>query len=53
MSQYFAEAPLAVITDVSLLGFVCISLAHLYLGILSHSSLEIYSSSVKLHGEWQ
>ena len=45
------EAPFAAITASSLLGYVCISFAHLDLGIFSHSSLRICSSSVKLDGE--
>jgi len=45
------EAHLAVITALSLLGYVCISFAHLDLGSFSHSSLQICSSSVKLDGE--
>ena len=40
-SQYFVEAPLAAITPASLLGYDAISLAHLYLGSFSHSSLQI------------
>ena len=48
LSQYFVEATLAAITALSLLGNVCISLAHLDLGILSHSSLQLCSSCVKL-----
>ena len=43
-SQYFVEAPLAVNTASSLLGYVCISFAHLDLGIFSHCSLQICSS---------
>ena len=42
-SQYFVEAPLAMNTASSLLGYVCISFAHLDLGIFSHCSLEICS----------
>jgi hypothetical protein len=33
------------------LGYDAISLAHLYLGSFSHSSLQILSSSVRLEGE--
>ena len=47
------EAPLAAITASSLLGYVCISFAHLDLGIFSHSSLQICSNSVKLDQEHQ
>jgi len=53
LSQYFGEEPLGAIAALSLLGFVCISFAHLDLGIFSHSSLQICSSSVKLDGECQ
>ena len=35
----------------SLLGYDATSLAHLYLGSFSHSSLQILSSSVRLDGE--
>ena len=35
LSQYVAEAPLAAITALSLLGYVCISFVHLDLGISS------------------
>ena len=47
----FVEAPLAVITALSLLGYDATSLAQLYLGSFSHSSLQILSSSVRLDGE--
>ena len=50
-TQYFVEAPLAVISSSSLLGFDATSLAHLYLGSFSHSSLHILLSSVSLDGE--
>uniref|UniRef100_A0A8C8MHB0 Ectonucleoside triphosphate diphosphohydrolase 4 n=1 Tax=Oncorhynchus tshawytscha TaxID=74940 RepID=A0A8C8MHB0_ONCTS len=50
-TQYFVEAPLAVITALSLLGYDATSLAHLYLGSFSNSSLQILSSSVRLDGE--
>ena len=50
-TQYFVEAPLAAITALSLLGYDATSLAHLYLGSFSHSSLQILSSSVRLDGE--
>ena len=43
-NQYFVEAPLTVITASSLLGYDATSLAHLYLGSFSHSSLQILSS---------
>jgi hypothetical protein len=49
--QYFAEVPLAAITALSLLGYEATSLAHLYLGIFSHSSLQILSGSVRLDRE--
>jgi hypothetical protein len=39
LSQYFVESPLAAITASSLLGYDATSLAHLYLGSYSHSSL--------------
>ena len=39
------------ITASSLLGYDATSLAHLYLGSFSHSSLQILSSSVRLDGE--
>ena len=42
---------MAGITASSLLGYDATSLAHLYLGSLSHSSLQILSSSVRLDGE--
>ena len=45
------EAPLAVITASSLIGYDAGSLAHLYLGSFSHSSLQILSSSVRLDGQ--
>ena len=41
---------MAAITVVSLLGYDATSLAHLYLGSFSHSSLQILSSSVRLDG---
>ena len=50
-TQYFVKAPLAAITASSLLGYDATSLAHLYLGSFSHSSLQILSSSVRLDGE--
>ena len=40
-TQYFVEAPLAPITASNLLGYDITSLAHLYLGSFSHSSLQI------------
>jgi hypothetical protein len=46
-TQYFVEAPSAAITASSLLGFDATSLAHLYLRSISHSSLQILSSSVR------
>ena len=49
-NQYFFEAPLAVITTLSLLGYDATSLAHLYLGSFSHSSIQTLSSSVRLIG---
>ena len=48
---YFVEAPLAVITALSLLGYDATSLVHLYLGSFSHYSLQILSRSVRLNGE--
>ena len=39
------------ITALTLLGYDATSLAHLYLGSFSHSSLQIPSSSVSLDGE--
>ena len=42
---------LAAITASSLLGYDATSLAHLYLGSFSHSSLQILSSSVRLDRE--
>jgi hypothetical protein len=53
MSQYFVEAPLVAITALSSLGYVCMSFAHLDLGLFSYSALQIFSSSVKLDGEQQ
>ena len=47
-TQYFVEAALAAITASSLLGCDATSLAHLYLGMFSCSSLHILSSSVRL-----
>ena len=49
-TQYFVEAPLAAITASGLLGNDATSLAHLYLGSFSLSSLQILSSSVRLVG---
>ena len=46
-TQYFFEAPLAAITASSLPGYDATSLAHLYLGSFSNSSLQ---SSVRLDG---
>ena len=43
----------AVITASSLLGYDATSLAHMYLGSFSPSSLQILSSSVRLEGEWR
>ena len=43
--------PFAAITASNLLGCDDTSLAHLYLGSFSHSSLQIHSSSVRLDGE--
>jgi hypothetical protein len=40
-TQYFVEAPLASITASSLLEYYATSLAHLYLGSFSYSSLQI------------
>ena len=51
LSQHLVEAPLAAIAASTLLVYVCISFAHLDLGIFSHSSLQICSSPVKLDGE--
>ena len=42
---------LAALTTSSLLGHDATSLAHLYLGSFSHSSLQILSSSVRLDGK--
>ena len=50
-TQYFFEASLAAFTISSLLGCDATSLAHLYLGSFSHSSLQILSSSVRMDGE--
>ena len=50
-TQCFVEAPLAAITASSLLGYDATSLAHLYLGSFSQTSLQILSSSVRLDGE--
>ena len=50
-TQYSVEAPLAAITALSLLCYDATSLAHLYLGSFSHSSLQILSSSTRLDGE--
>ena len=47
-TQYFVEAPLAAITALSSLRYDSTSLAHLYLGSFSHSSLQVLSSSVRL-----
>jgi hypothetical protein len=44
-TQYFVEAPLAVITASSLLGYDATILAYLYLGSFSHSSLQILARS--------
>ena len=53
-TQYFVEAPLAAITASSLLGYDATSLVHLYLGIFSHSSLQILSSSIRwMHSYFQ
>ena len=41
---YFVEEPLAAITASNILGYDTTSLAHLYLGSFSHSSLQILSS---------
>ena len=46
--QYFVEVSFAVITALSLLGYEATSLAHLYLGSFSYSSLLILLSSVRL-----
>uniref|UniRef100_A0A8C7SRI9 Mitochondrial Rho GTPase n=1 Tax=Oncorhynchus mykiss TaxID=8022 RepID=A0A8C7SRI9_ONCMY len=43
--------PLAAITALIILGYDAASLAHLYLGSFSHSSLQILSSSVRLDVE--
>ena len=51
LTQYFIEAPLAVITALALLGYDATSLAHLYLGSFSHSIIKILSSSVRLEEE--
>ena len=51
-SVLFVEAPLAAIIALSLLGYDATSLAHLYLGDFSRSSLQILSSSVRLDGEF-
>ncbi|CDQ55965.1 unnamed protein product [Oncorhynchus mykiss] len=50
-SEYFVEAPLAVITASSLLGYDITNVAHLYLLSCSHSSLQILSSAVRLDEE--
>ena len=50
-TQYFVETSLAAITASSLLGYDATSLAHIYLGSSSHSSLQILSSSVRMDGE--
>jgi hypothetical protein len=50
-TQYFVEAPLAEMTALHLLGYDASSLAHLYLGSFSYSSLQILSSFVRLDGE--
>ena len=47
LTQYFVEAPLEMITALSLLGYDATSLTHLYLGSFSHSSLQILSSSIR------
>ena len=49
-TQHFVKAGLAVSTALCLLGYDASSLAHLYLGSYSHSSLQIFSSSVRLDG---
>ncbi len=50
-AQYFVEAPLAPITALSLFEYDATSLAHLFLGSFSHSSLQDLSSSIRLDGE--
>ena len=50
-TQYFVEVPLAAITASSLLGCDATSLAHLYLGSFSYSSLQILSSSASKNKE--
>jgi hypothetical protein len=50
-TQYFVEVPLAAIIASSFLGYDASSLAHLYLGSFSHSSLQILSNSVRFDGE--
>ena len=53
-TQYFFEALLAIITALRLIGYDATSLAHLYLallGVFPNSSLQIFSSSVKLDGK--
>ena len=49
--MYIVEATLAAITVLSLTGYNAKSLAHLYLGSFSHSSLQILSSYVRL--DWE
>jgi hypothetical protein len=51
VTQYVSEAPLAAISALSRLGYDATSLAHLYLGTFSHSSLQVLSSSVRLDGD--
>ena len=50
-SVLYSEAPLAAIKALSLLGNYATSLAHLYIGSFSHSSMHILSSSVRLDGD--
>ncbi len=50
-AQYFVEAPLAPITASSLFEYDAPSLAHLFLGSFSHSSLQDLSSSIRLDGK--
>jgi hypothetical protein len=51
ITQDFVEAPLAAITASTLLGYDATSLEQLYLGSISHFSLQILLSSVRLDGE--
>ena len=46
ITQYFVAVPWAAITALGHLGYDTTSLAHLYLGCLSHSSLQILSKYI-------